>query len=64
MRQELFPKAMFVPLSRSGRSHTEWYARHADADWTKWSVREAADMFKRHGLTGPIWTLSDESERF
>jgi hypothetical protein len=43
---------------------SEWYARHADGDWTKWSTREAAAMFKRHGLTGPIWTLPDEAERF
>lgn len=26
---------------------TEWYARHADADWNKWSVQEAAEIFMR-----------------
>jgi hypothetical protein len=42
----------------------EWYARHADASWTKWSTREAAEMFQRHGLSGPVWSLDDEATRF
>lgn len=52
------------PIEQVWTFATEWYARHADADWTKWSVREAAEMFERHGLTGPIWMLSEASERF
>lgn len=58
------PKGDVRPIEQIWTFATEWYARHADADWTKWSVREAAEMFRCHGLTGPIWTLSDESERF
>jgi hypothetical protein len=42
----------------------EWYGRHADADWIKWSTREATEIFSRHNLTGPIWTLSTETGRF
>ncbi|MGD7349662.1 hypothetical protein ACQCRM_20585, partial [Ralstonia pseudosolanacearum] len=29
-------------------------ARAADADWTKWSVREAIELFARHHLSGPV----------
>lgn len=42
----------------------EWYGRHLDADWAKWSTREAAEMFARHGLSGPIWELPPDGERF
>ncbi|MBS0584543.1 MAG: alkylmercury lyase family protein [Proteobacteria bacterium] len=52
------------PIEQVWTFAAEWYARHADADWTKWSVREAAEIFRRHGLTGPIWTLAQDSERF
>lgn len=58
------PKGDVRPVEQIWAFATEWYARHADADWSKWSAREAAEMFKRHGLTGPIWTLSEDSERF
>jgi hypothetical protein len=52
------------PIQQVWAFATEWYARHADANWEKWSVREASQLFRRHGLTGPIWTLSEASERF
>jgi hypothetical protein len=52
------------PIEQVWRFATEWYAHHADADWKKWSVTEAVEIFRRHGLTGPIWTLPKESKRF
>lgn len=58
------PKGDVRPIEQVWSFAKEWYGRHADADWTKWSKHEAAEMFSRHGLTGPIWTLSDEAERF
>ncbi len=58
------PKGDVRPIEQIWAFATEWYGRHADADWSKWSVREAAEIFKRHGLTGPIWALPEESERF
>lgn len=42
----------------------EWYGKHADPDWVKPSAREAAEMFDRHGLTGPIWSLPEAEDRF
>ncbi len=58
------PKGDVRPIEQVWAFAREWYGRHADADWTKWSRREAAEMFNRHGLTGPIWTLADDAERF
>lgn len=52
------------PIEQVWNFAAEWYARHANADWTKWSVQEAAEIFARHNLTGPIWTLSNETARF
>ncbi|ETS78428.1 hypothetical protein PFICI_10490 [Pestalotiopsis fici W106-1] len=52
------------PIEQIWNFAGEWYGRHADADWTKWSVRDAVEMFSRHNLTGPIWALGEEAERF
>lgn len=43
---------------------SEWYGRHADADWKKWSIDEATLIFARHGLEGPVWNLKSNSGRF
>lgn len=52
------------PLSQVWKFAAEWYSRHADAAWEKWTVEEAAEIFRRHGLTGPTWDLQASSERF
>ena len=58
------PRGDVRPVEQVWKFATEWYARHADANWTKWSAREAAEIFRRHNLTGPIWALSNETARF
>jgi hypothetical protein len=58
------PKGDVRPIEQVWAFAAEWYGRHADANWTKWSTREAAEIFDRHGLTGPIWTLAAEAARF
>jgi len=52
------------PIEQVWAFAREWYARHADVTWTKWSTREAAAMFARHGFAGPIWSLADEPSLF
>lgn len=52
------------PVEQIWAFASEWYSRHADPDWVKWSVQEAAEMFKRHGLGGPVWALPQEIGRF
>ncbi len=52
------------PLEQVWGFAAEWYSRHGDPGWRKWSVREAADLFARHGLTGAVWSLPVEPGRF
>lgn len=58
------PKGDVRPIGQVWSFAKEWYGRHADQDWTKWSVREAAEIFARHGLSGPVWDLGQEQTRF
>ncbi|MDD7908323.1 alkylmercury lyase family protein [Pseudovibrio exalbescens] len=52
------------PINQIWEFAREWYGRHNDPDWKKWTPTEAADIFARHGLDGPIWELPLEGERF
>jgi hypothetical protein len=58
------PKGDVRPIEQIWNFATKWYGRHADADWTKWSLRDALEIFRRHNLTGPIWLIGDNAERF
>lgn len=42
----------------------EWYGSHLSEEWEKISVPRAREMFARHGLDGPIWSLPSGVERF
>jgi hypothetical protein len=42
----------------------EWYGSHANQNWKKWTIDEAIDLFRRHGLDGPIWVLEGDAEHF
>lgn len=52
------------PVDQIWSFASEWYSRHADPHWIKWSVQEAAEIFGRHGLSGPIWALPQDDRRF
>lgn len=52
------------PIEQVWAFASEWYARYADVDWRKWTANEATEMFQRHGLTGPVWSLPGGSDRF
>lgn len=52
------------PIDQIWAFASKWYSRHADPDWVKWTVPEAAEIFKRHGLSGPIWALPEQEGRF
>lgn len=58
------PKGDVRPIKQIWDFACEWYGRHADVDWTKWTVSEAIDIFERHGLTGPTWSIGDTADRF
>jgi Alkylmercury lyase len=52
------------PAEQVSRFATAWYGRHLSENWRKWSNREAAALFRDHGLTGPVWALPEESGTF
>ncbi|CRG87509.1 hypothetical protein PISL3812_04527 [Talaromyces islandicus] len=58
------PKGDVRPIEQVWKFATEWYGCHADTDWTKWSLHDATEIFRRHNLTGPIWAIEDGAERF
>ena len=58
------PKGDVRPLEQIWNFAREWYGRHSDPNWCKWTSEEAAAMFRRHGLSGPIWEISGTKDRF
>lgn len=58
------PKGDVRPLEQIWTFAQEWYGRHADPNWRKWTSDEAAAMFHRHRLTGPIWEIAATKDRF
>ncbi|KAL7933253.1 Alkylmercury lyase domain-containing protein [Trichoderma chlorosporum] len=58
------PKGDVRPIKQVWDFAGEWYGRHADADWKKWTVRDAIEIFARHKLDGPVWMIGDEAGRF
>lgn len=42
----------------------EWYGRHLEPEWAKWTTDEARRIFEKHDLRGPVWDLPRTSERF
>lgn len=52
------------PVEQIWHFAQEWYGRHLDTNWRKWTAAEAAALFERHGLDGPIWSLPTVEERF
>ena len=53
-----------VPIATVRALATQWYGGHLAPDWRKWSVDEAAQIFRSVGLTGPTWELGTTGGRF
>ncbi|RSL74578.1 hypothetical protein CEP53_000209 [Fusarium sp. AF-6] len=58
------PKGDVRPVEQIWDFATEWYGRHADTDWTRWSLDDAVEIFRRHNLTGSTWTIGGDTGRF
>lgn len=52
------------PVGKIAPFAAEWYGRHLDENWRKWTAAEASEIFRRHGLTGPIWEIPVSEGRF
>jgi len=58
------PKGDTQPLSRFWPFAQEWYGKHLDPDWRKWTSAEASALFQRHGLGGDTWAIPVSHSRF
>lgn len=58
------PRGDVVQLSRVLELGREWYGGHLRADWRKWTLAEAREIFARVGLHGEVWSLPAGDERF
>jgi Alkylmercury lyase len=58
------PRGDAQPIQTAYEFAREWYRRHLEPDWRKWSSDEARSLFERFGFRGPIWDLPRTSERF
>ncbi len=58
------PKGDMQKISEFWEFAKDWYGKHYDRDWKKWTVVEAVELFNKHNLTHHIWNLEDSSDRF
>jgi hypothetical protein len=58
------PRGDTQPIQTAYDFAREWYGRHLDPDWRKWTVDEARSLFERFGFRGPIWELPRTGDRF
>jgi hypothetical protein len=63
-RRHALPRGDVRPIQTVYDFARQWYGRHLDQDWRKWTTGEAREHFERFGLEGPIWDLPRTDERF
>lgn len=58
------PKGDIQPAENISEFAKVWYGNHLEADWQKWTLAEAREIFKRFNLSHPVWDIPAEGERF
>ena len=58
------PKGDIKRLDQLHPFASDWYGRHLDVNWKKWTVSEARDLMDRHGFSGTTWALEEREGRF
>jgi hypothetical protein len=58
------PPGAIVPIQQVWALAKEWYGDYLSPAWRKHSVKEAAAIFARVGLTGETWRLPESEDRF
>ena len=58
------PEGEAVPIAQVWDLGRDWYARHADPDWRKWTGAEAAAIFDGNGLGGAFWRFPRSDQPF
>jgi len=62
--QHDIPKGDVQSLDKIWQFAKAWYGSHLDPNWEKWTLEEAKQMFKVHGLVHEIWDVEKSEERF
>jgi Alkylmercury lyase len=57
-------KGGIMPVAQACELGRQWYTRHCDVDWRKWTGAEAATVFEQVGLTDSFWALERSNESF
>ncbi|MEM7247017.1 MAG: alkylmercury lyase family protein [Acidobacteriota bacterium] len=63
-RRRHVPRGDVRPLKTFWPFACEWYGRHLDLTWRKWTLEESRALFAKHGLSGPTWRLPPGNETF
>lgn len=58
------PKGDIQTLEKIWEFSKVWYGNHLNPDWKKWTLGEAAEIFKQFGLTNEIWNIPVSNSRF
>ena len=58
------PHGEDVPLSQVAQLAGLWYGTHGNADWHKWTIAEAQEIFRRAGLVSSFWNLGNKDGRY
>ena len=59
-----FPLGEVLPIAQLGELARRWYGRHAERDWSKWTVAQAREIFSAVGLQGAFWELPEAPGKF
>ena len=58
------PHGQAVPLGQVAAFARNWYGTHEDANWHKWSIAEAQEIFHSSGLRSEFWDLGVSTGRY
>lgn len=58
------PRGEVLALDQLADLACRWYGGHARPDWRKWTMAEAAAIFRDAGLTGGFWQLESRDGSF
>jgi hypothetical protein len=58
------PLGEVLPLAQLGDLARRWYGGHARPDWRKFTIPEAAAIFRQVGLSGAFWQIEAREGAF
>ncbi|MHA2252476.1 MAG: alkylmercury lyase family protein [Candidatus Kariarchaeaceae archaeon] len=62
--QNNIPKGDIQPVSKVFEFAKVWYGNHLDPGWTKWTSKEAKNIFEKFNLTSKVWQIPTSDKRF